>query len=427
MDDVKPTYDDEIDLIRIFETLWNGKWKIIGFVAVSLLGVFGYQTYQQTYQQQPLTFTATTEIKPITLVEAQKYQAFNAAVSLLDVFGYQMYQPPLTLNLTTDLNLTTEMWPQKQITSVEAQRYQAFNAADFFELSRDQLFSLYLEQLDERVFFEQAIREYRLLDVEEYDDEQAYNEAVLALASTIEILHPINIDDAERDDTRRYGTISVEYNDDEKWKKAISSVDSLVTQSVKSILQQRFQSSLSIARQKRDFDVEDLSVQIDNVRADYLRFMEDRLAFLIEQNEIAKKLDLAKSTFETQTFKALNNFITNVQSDTPYYLRGYDSISKEIELIQSRTNNDAFTPGLLSLEQKLRDLEQDKTLERVESLFASTPIASTNNFSAVSVNVETTDFEFNNNPMMVFPLPLAVVIGGVIGAFYVLISNAIRK
>ncbi len=93
MDEVKPTYDDEIDLIRIFETLWNGKWKIIGFVAVSLLGVFGYQTYQQTYQQQPLTFTATTEIKPITLVEAQKYQAFNAAVSLRYDGPYDGYGP----------------------------------------------------------------------------------------------------------------------------------------------------------------------------------------------------------------------------------------------------------------------------------------------------------------------------------------------
>ncbi|MDP7195864.1 MAG: hypothetical protein QF864_06690, partial [SAR202 cluster bacterium] len=104
----------------------------------------------------------------------------------------------------------------------------------------------------------------------------------------------------------------------------------------------------------------------------------------------------------------------------------YESISKEIELIQSRTNNDAFTPGLLELEQKLRDLEQDKTLERAESLFATTPIASTNDFSAVSVNVKATDFEFNNNnnPML---LSLAVVFGGVIGAFYVLISNAIRK
>ncbi len=377
MDDVKPTYDDEIDLIRIFQTLWNGKWKIIGFVAVSLLGVFGYQTIQQTNQPPP-TFTATTEIKPITSVEVQRYRAFNA------------------------------------------------NAVGFFQVSRDQLLSLYLEQLDERVFFEQAIREYRLLDVEEYDDEQAYNEAVLALASTIEILPPINIDGAERGDTRRYGIISVEYNDDEKWKKAISSVDSLVTQSVKNSLKQRFQTSLSVARQKRDFDIEDLSVQIDNARADFLRATEDRLAFLIEQNEIAKKLDIAKSTFETQTFKALNSFITNVKSDIPYYLRGYEAISKEIELIQSRTNKDAFTPGLLELEQKLRDLEQDKTLERTESLFATTPIASTNDFSAVSVNVKATDFEFNNNPT-VFPLPLAAVIGGMIGAFYVLISNAIRK
>ena len=365
MDEVKPTYDDEIDLIGIFETLWNGKWKIIGFVAVSLLGVFGYQTYQQ-----PPTFTATTEIKPIT--------------------------------------------------SVEAQRYQAFNAVGFFEVSREQLLSLYLEQLDERVFFEQAIREYRLLDVEEYDDEQAYNEAVLALASTIEILPSIN----DGADTRRYETISVEHNDDEKWKKAISSVDSLVTQSVKSILQKRFQTSLSVARQKRYFDIEDLSVRIDNARADYLRSMEDRMAFLIEQNEIAKKLDIVKSTIEKQTFLTLNSFITNVKSDTPYYFRGYEPISKEIELIKSRTNNDAFTPGLLELEQKLRDLEQDKTLVRAESLFASTPIASTNDFSAVSVNVKATDFEFNNNPML---LPLAVVIGGIIGVFYVLISNAIRK
>ena len=40
MSEVRPPYDDEIDLFEFFETLWNGKWKIIltTFVA-ALVGV----------------------------------------------------------------------------------------------------------------------------------------------------------------------------------------------------------------------------------------------------------------------------------------------------------------------------------------------------------------------------------------------------
>jgi len=55
MDDVKPIYDDEIDLMQIVLTLWDGKWKIIGIVIVSLLGTFGYQ-----FTQPQSTFDATT-------------------------------------------------------------------------------------------------------------------------------------------------------------------------------------------------------------------------------------------------------------------------------------------------------------------------------------------------------------------------------
>ena len=40
MSEVRPSYDDEIDLFEIFETLWDGKWKIIliTFVA-AIIGV----------------------------------------------------------------------------------------------------------------------------------------------------------------------------------------------------------------------------------------------------------------------------------------------------------------------------------------------------------------------------------------------------
>jgi len=117
--------------------------------------------------------------------------------------------------------------------------------------------------------------------------------------------------------------------------------------------------------------------------------------------------------------------VANVKTDTPFYLRGYEAIEKEIELIKSRTNKEAFVKGLVELEQKERTLKQDKTLERAESLFASTPILNTNDFSAVSVTVDATAFETKTKKMLM--LALAVVIGGVIGVIYVLISSAVRN
>jgi len=105
-------------------------------------------------------------------------------------------------------------------------------------------------------------------------------------------------------------------------------------------------------------------------------------------------------------------------------LRGYEAIEKEIELVETRKNKEAFAEGLLELEQKKRELEQDKTLERTESLFALTPIASPNDFVAVSISVGATDFE--NKSMRLLMLALALVFGGMIGVMNVLISKAVH-
>lgn len=370
MEDSKPHYDDEIDLVELAQTVWDGRWKIVALVALSVLSVLGYQTIQP----QP-NFEASTEIKPIT--------------------------------------------------SVEAERYRQSNALGFFEVTPNTLLNLYIEQLDERTLFEEAIRKYQLLDVEKFEDKQAYEEAVISLASSIEILPPINVDGAEKGDVRRFWTISFEYNDDAKWKSVLSFVDSNANQSVKSILPQRFQTTLSVAKQKQVFELEDLEFQIANALADYERKTSDRLAYLSEQASIARKLGVAKNTIEAQTFSAQNGMVANVKTDTPFYLRGYEAIEKEIELIKSRTKKEAFVSGLLELEQKQRTLKQDKTLERAESLFTATPIMSTNDFSAVSVTIEATSFEAKSKKMLM--LALAVVIGGMIGVFYVLISSAVRN
>jgi LPS O-antigen subunit length determinant protein (WzzB/FepE family) len=67
-------HDDEIDLLSLFQTIWEGKWKIVSIMAVSLLSVFGFNTVLPN-----TTFNAQTEIKPITSFELDKYRLFNAS------------------------------------------------------------------------------------------------------------------------------------------------------------------------------------------------------------------------------------------------------------------------------------------------------------------------------------------------------------
>ena len=42
MTEVRPPYDDEIDLFELFETIWRGKWLISALVAISVLSGFVY-------------------------------------------------------------------------------------------------------------------------------------------------------------------------------------------------------------------------------------------------------------------------------------------------------------------------------------------------------------------------------------------------
>ncbi|KJE34917.1 hypothetical protein UF64_09355 [Thalassospira sp. HJ] len=51
MSEVRPTYDDEIDLFEILETLWGGKWFIVTFVIlVTFVGFVYSQVAQPKYE-----------------------------------------------------------------------------------------------------------------------------------------------------------------------------------------------------------------------------------------------------------------------------------------------------------------------------------------------------------------------------------------
>jgi LPS O-antigen subunit length determinant protein (WzzB/FepE family) len=418
-------YDDEIDLLEWFQTIWEGKWKIVSIMAVSLLSVFGFNTVLPN-----TTFIAQTEIKPITSFEFDKYRLFN-------------------------------------VTGV-------------FEVKKNDLLSLYIEQIEEGALLETGIDKFELINKDDFENDIAYKEAIQKFASEIEVFRPINLDGQAKGEIRLYHVLNAEYDDEDKWKKLVSFVDNEANKRVKEIINNRFESIVSVEEQilsfaikdidiaienaEKDFDkkmeqleleqqfkLEDVTTQIDNATKDYDRITKDRLAFLSEQAAIARKLGVKKNTIESQMFDTQNTVVTNVKTDTPFYLRGYEAIEEEINLIKGRKDKISFVKDLFKLEQEKRKLEQDRTLQRAEKnkvfleslialevkkraieqdetldrakdLFNKTPLKQ-NDFKSTIVKVAATGFESNNKRNLYYAL--ALVLGGMIGVVFVLISKAL--
>lgn len=365
MSEVQPTDNQEINIYSLIEILWTGKKIIIGIVSVSLLCLFGYQA-----TQPPAIFNATTEIKYINSIESEQYIVANS-------FG-------------------------------------------FFEVSPRQLGDLYFDKLNERNLFEDAIRNFNLLDINKYENDEEYNKAIIALASEIKLIPP-----QDRDDSDQHWKINFKYNDKEKWIKSLYFLHAAATKSVRAILLQRFESYLVAARIKHDFELEDTQTQIDNAIFDYDRSSSDRITFLLEQSAIARNLGIEKNTIDVNTFNTTQGAILNVSMDRPYYLHGYKAIDKEIELIKLRKDKNAFIPELVKLEKKKRDLEQYKAIKRAEIVFASLPISNADDFAAVSITIGATDYEIQSKNMLL--LALITMISVLIGSIYVVITNGLKN
>jgi LPS O-antigen subunit length determinant protein (WzzB/FepE family) len=356
-------YDDEIDLVEFFYTLWEGKWMILSIVAFSVFCVLGY-----LLTRPAPNFIATTEIQSLSSVQISEYAESNA-------FG-------------------------------------------FYELSEERLKNLYFEKIKINDFFEKAIKKNKLLDVESFETEANYDLAISNFASSINV----KIEGKEK---LNVGKFEAAYSDKEKWKAVLTDVNDEATAEVRRYLKDDFFTALAIEKRKRDFSIQDIRTQISNEFANYEFKANYRLAFLREQAAIARKLGVAKNTVGAQMFSSPNSLVTNIGGEVPFYLRGYEAIDKEIELIGLREDKKYFMGlSLLELESELRTLTQDKTLERAENLFALTPVMQGDNFSAVSLSIEDTEFKYTSKRNLM--LVIAILMGGMLGVFYVLIAKVVR-
>ncbi|WP_440691968.1 Wzz/FepE/Etk N-terminal domain-containing protein [Candidatus Pelagibacter sp. HIMB1695] len=384
----KKIESDEIDLIEVIINIWNKKLKIAAITIVFM--VLSVALY--FILKPPLK--AKTEILPITIFEDNLYSSYNLLIEKINENENENENDILNLN----------------------------------EINREYLLSLFQEELQTKEIVIEAIKKYQLIDQSKFNDEDEYLEVVEKYALKLNLLRPINVDGNKRGGTRLNWTIEFEINDQEKWEEALSFIENEINKNIQNYLSLNFSTTLNNLKLLDQFKLEDLNQKIEFAKNDYGIETRNRLAFLNEQASIARELNIKNNTLEVENFNTSSGgVISNLQTAKPYYMRGYSMIEKEIELIESRDNKnkDAFTKNLLDLEKQRRELLENKSLERIERLFNSSPIINGNNFKAASIIYKDTEYEAS------FSLVKAILISGIFGVifgmFYVLVSNAIQQ
>jgi len=361
--------NDEIDLAELVRTVWDGRWLIALVTSLAIVagGLFAFLA--------PQTLSGRLELRPITIGQTTQYDGLNAL--------------------------------------------------DFFNVERGRLLSLFTEDLITRESLVQAIRQYGTVEREPDETDLEYDIRLVEEAYQYQILPPTDPADTRNRDPRTNWVVEISSGEDRDTIRIILNEALQASQeNVRQTLKEQFTRLVTIRKRANEFTLEDIGFKLDNLLDDYDKKVRNRVAFLEEQAEIARSLGIAKNTIETQTFQAGASVVANLTESQPFYLRGYEAIEKEIKLIQSREQKEAYIGELIELEAQARAIEQSQLIDRAIIAFDETPIVQ-GDFVAARYEVGAIEFESNIRKALI--LALALVGGGFVGILIVLLRSALTK
>jgi LPS O-antigen subunit length determinant protein (WzzB/FepE family) len=396
INEMNQVQNDEIDLFELFETLWAGKWKIIAttFVAAVIGVVFSVV--------KPNSYKVSTPI------QSGKQSVFLQYVSLNDLLKNEgmLYEKETNPNGYI-------------VNGVSIFKMFVFEFNDYEEM---------VDAVSTSEFVQKSIKDL------DGDDKQR---ALIDFAKSFELKAPST--------NEENWTLSFVWHDD---LEGVRLFENAIRQTLSNI------KNVSIANVNELGEAIDIrnSNQIEMLRQ-RLKVIElkqitsnlKRIQFLKEHSAIAKELGVERNTLDTNLLaQSQNNLLFQSQNesvlsesgknkvlispnfdDVPYYLRGYKAIDKEIALINSRSKEQNLLRAVenIEIEEKIALLETDISSSQLRNAMKMLQSDNPNDF--IEFDLALADVKSQKRLMPY--AALSIVLGGLVGALYVLISNAIRK
>ena len=371
--------ENEIDLFEFFETLWDGKWKIIATTLVAaVIGVF-------LIVVKPNSFEVSTPIQSGNQSDFLKYTALNELLKD-ERIGYDKETNP--------------------------NGYIVDSASIFKMFVRE--FNDYEEMVDAvrtSGFVQKSIKD--LND----DDKQ---KALIGFAKAFKLKVPLKNEPNSVLSFEWHDTMEGERLFHDAIQKTLSNIKNISVANVNELAE-----SIDFRNKQH---LENLRNQLNFIAKNQINADKRRIQYLIEQSAIAKELGIETNRLDANALSQSSQNAISLSvssSDVPYYLRGYKAIDKEILLIRSRSDEDKLltADGYLQTKEEILSLEKDLSSSQIR--LASKTIATDNPSDWVDFDLSIADVKSQKKPMLY--VALSVILGGMFGTMYVLISNAFRK
>ena len=371
--------DTEIDLIELVDVLWQGKYLIGGLTAFVSLIAFVFLYFM------PSTHQISLSIRSLSPQEMSAYAPLNNVPGI---------SPPIYVD--------EQLIGQTGVVL----------AQDLMQAVRSEIGS--------KTSLRQAISE---LDPKFLDFEGSLAERAQALTSAASHF------DLTSEPFKETGIVTdileTKTQDTELTKQIIARAIDLMRLNI------RRQNLIAISNLSKSietalaYEIEELQAEIANDKQRYFDEMQHRIQNLKEQAAIARALNLASpSQNMTINATASTGEVQNTRNPSDSsYLRGYKALEEEVNLLARRKPDDwqLFTPDYAEKTARLRQLQNDQRLKRVETGLALSPLSGEEAFTPAIFDMESILVEqTTNKPLM---LILVALLSGLLASIFVLFRH----
>lgn len=374
MSEVRPTYDDEIDLFELFKTLWDGKWKIIAttFVAAVIGVVFSLT--------KPNSFEVSTSFQ---IAKPSVFLPYTSLNSLLKQKGLYFHKESNDTGYKFDS------------TSIFNAIIVEFN--DYEEM---------IDVLSEDEFVKQSIK-----DLDDSDKQKV----LIGFAKKFKIMRKWK--------DKRNWLLKFEWHNDYEGRRLFTNALQKTLINTQKILKNNVDELAKAIERQNSYQLEKLQDDLNAIRQTEKEKLKKRVKFLNEQYAIATEARIETNKLDTSPSSQVLLSINPI--DVPYYLRGTKAIKKEIELIENRNEEDILlmSDGYVEVNKKIALLQNDNSPSQLKN--AAKLIESDDPKDWAEFDMQFADAKSQKKSML--NIALSIVLGGMVGVIYVLISNAIRK
>lgn len=197
--------------------------------------------------QKPIepSYLAKTEIK---------------SISTFDQFEYEIYNNNINNNVSTTIKIPVK----GEETSFFINEIKSFDSSSFKKITKKYLLDLFIEKIDDNKYLTESMKEFGLIDKNNYDNDTEYESAVMKLGESLKLVK----NNQESGDQSYFETDSwkIEFitNNQETWEKYLKFLDNKTNNIINKYLNDSFKDLTINQINIRKYQIEDIDLQIAN-------------------------------------------------------------------------------------------------------------------------------------------------------------------